>query len=422
MTELRDNWLNSYSSGRLWLNKLGSPHTKKKFTEYFWTYCEAVKKTPDELIALKIEGLQNVGTVKEWQAEDLLEGFFAQTDMKPTAKLMLKNSVFSFYKHNRRALEAQTASNVKNETPESKKRKPTLEDLKNLENAGHLARDKAIVWFIASTSCRVGTVALLNWQDLKPTGNPEVPYSLEIESKRLKGAGIGKYKGLKQITFLHKYASEKLEAYKQEAKLKGYDLKPESPLFIRYWNKGEIKRLAPKAFGLFFDNLSLNAWGDLEQKRFSPHDLREFFQSAMENAGVNPNTISPIMRHKVKGVDQHYSSHDIEELLVKYQTALPWMVLETVEQVKAETQKKLDAEQKLITNLEYENTELKSKMNSLNTRQESTEGELALLKKYVFTVGGVVETKEDIKELQGFLEKMRKEKEQKNEVKPWEEE
>lgn len=306
MTEQRETWLNSYSSGRAWLNKLGSPHTKKKFTEYFWTYCNAVKKTPDELIALKINGLQNVGTAKEWQAEDLLEGFFAHYNMKPTAKLMLKNAVFSFYKHNRRALEGQTASNIKNETPESKKRKPTLDDLKTLENAGHLARDKVIVWFIASTSCRVGTVALLNWQDLKPTGNPEVPYSLEIESKRLKSAGIGKYKGLKQITFVHKYASEKLEAYKQEAKLKGYDLKPESPLFIRYWNKGEVKSLAPKALGLFFDNLSLNAWGDLEQKRFSPHDLREFFQSALENAGVNPNTISPIMAHKVRGVDQHY--------------------------------------------------------------------------------------------------------------------
>jgi hypothetical protein len=39
----------------------------------------------------------------------------------------------------------------------------------------------------------------------------------EIESKRLKGAGIGKYKGLKQITFLHKFAFEKLEAYRKEA-------------------------------------------------------------------------------------------------------------------------------------------------------------------------------------------------------------
>ena len=114
MTEQRETWINSYSSGRAWLNKLGSPHTKKKFTEYFMAYCDAVKKNPYELISLKIEGLQNVGTAKEWQAEDLLESFFAQCDRKPTAKLMIKNAFFSFYKHNRRALEGQTRQSSRN--------------------------------------------------------------------------------------------------------------------------------------------------------------------------------------------------------------------------------------------------------------------------------------------------------------------
>ena len=48
---------------------------------------------------------------------------------------------------------------------------------------------------------------------------------MEIESKRLKGSGVGKYKGLKQITFVHKLAYDKLLAYKQEAQKKGYLLK-----------------------------------------------------------------------------------------------------------------------------------------------------------------------------------------------------
>jgi len=92
MTEEQDAWINGYPSGRAWLNKLGSPRTKRQFTRYFARYCNAVQKTPDELIALKMEGLQNVGTSKEWQAEDLLEGFFAQNEMLPTARLMLKNA------------------------------------------------------------------------------------------------------------------------------------------------------------------------------------------------------------------------------------------------------------------------------------------------------------------------------------------
>jgi hypothetical protein len=90
--------------------------------------------------------------------------------------------------------------------------------------------------------------------------------------------------------------------------------------------------------------------------------------------------------------------------------ALPLLVPQTVEEVKAETQMKLAEVQKRLVSLEYENTDLKEKMNNLNNWQETTEGQLALLKKYVCTVGGVVETKEDVEELQGFLEKIRKAK------------
>jgi hypothetical protein len=125
MTDFKASWINSFRYGKAWQNKLGSPHTKEKYTNYLKIYCDAVQKTPDELISLKEEGLQNIGKEKEWQADTLLESFFSESKMKPTAKLMLKNAVFSFYKHNKRALDGETASNIKNETPESKMRKPT---------------------------------------------------------------------------------------------------------------------------------------------------------------------------------------------------------------------------------------------------------------------------------------------------------
>jgi integrase len=352
MTEDRAIWINGFATGKTWQNKLGSKLTKQKFAGYFKIYCDTIEKTPDQLIAIKIEGLQNVGTEKEFQAENLLENFFAESKMLPTAKLMLKNAVFSFYKHNRRALEGQTASNIKNETPESKKRNPSLEDLVTLESVCRSARDKALIWFIASTSCRIGTVSLLKWSDLKPTENDNVPFMLEIESSRLKGAGIGKYKGLKQITFLHKFAHDKLEAYKQEAQKKGYDLKPDSPLFIAYWSQGKIRPLTSKAMGCLFDDFSLAAWGDLEKKRFSPHDLREFFQSALESAKIQENLIAPVMAHKVKGIAASYSSHEIEELLKNYESALPYLVPKSVPELEAQLEKNEEEKDKRIKFLE----------------------------------------------------------------------
>ena len=77
---------------------------------------------------------------------------------------------------------------------------------------------------------------------------------------------------------------------------------------------------------------------------------------------------------------------------------------------------------KALTNLTYENTDLKSKYNTLNTDQQSMKNQIAFLNKYLFAVDGVVQTKEDVEELQGFLEKMRKAKEEKNRLPDGEEE
>ena len=127
MTEFKEAWLRSFPSGEKWLNSLPSKHTQRIFTNYFKIYCDSVKRTPEQLIELKIQGLKLTGENGEFQAEDLLESFLLKTQLKPTAKLMTKNSVFSFYRHNRRPLNSETATNIKN-IPLAKSRNPTLED------------------------------------------------------------------------------------------------------------------------------------------------------------------------------------------------------------------------------------------------------------------------------------------------------
>ena len=41
------------------------------------------------------------------------------------------------------------------------------------------------------------------------------------------------------------------------------------------------------------------------------------------------------MAHKVKGIDQSYSSHKTEELLTVYESVLPYLIPERLEKVKA---------------------------------------------------------------------------------------
>jgi site-specific recombinase XerD len=359
MTDSLEAWIQSFKSGKTWFNKLLSEDTKKSFLSDFKLYCDAVGKNPDELISLKEEGLKNIATEKEFQAERLLEDFFANCNLKDSVKMMLKSSVISFYKHNWRNLNPNVASNI--QKPESKHRCPSIQDVQDLDNAMTCQRDKAILWFFASTAIRIGTVLKLKWKDLKPTGDKQVPFQLLIESARLKGSGIGKYRGVKQVAFMHSLAVQKLEAYKKEAERKGYKLNDESPIFVAYNKGGKITPLLENAIGKMFSDGSLVAWHDLEVKRFSPQDFRDFLQSKLESAGINSNIISPMLSHKVKGVDFHYSQHEIGELLQKFKTALPYLLPQTVEKLKVETEK----DQKRIAELEKEVAEQKQNVAAL---------------------------------------------------------
>ncbi len=356
MVTSRIRWIKQFDAGRIWFNKLTSEETIRTYLRNLHRYCKAVGKNPDELIALKMEGQRNIGTYKEFQAENLLESFFADTKLQESAKMALKTAVLSFYKHNRRELASNTASNITH--PEHKQRCPEMQDILDLEDAMQSQRDKAILWFLASTAFRIGTLVELTWNDLEPTQDSEVPYQLVIESSRLKGKGKGRYRGLKQVAFLHSLAVEKLENYKKEMRRRGYQANRESPIFIAYRKNKVVAPLGTQAIEAKFAKASLVAWHDLEQKRFTPHDFRDFMQSKLESAGLNSNIIAPMLAHKPRGIDFHYSKHEVDELLQKYKKALSYLLPQTVAKVKAEQQKEVqklknqidDLELKLATN------------------------------------------------------------------------
>lgn len=76
-------------------------------------YCDAVGKTPTELLALKIEGLRNVATEKEFQAEDLLDNYLYNTpDVTVHIKVSILCAVKSFYKANWRELNSNVGKNL----------------------------------------------------------------------------------------------------------------------------------------------------------------------------------------------------------------------------------------------------------------------------------------------------------------------
>lgn len=73
MTDDQEAWILRFNSGSAWYCKLNSVQSKRTYLPNFKRYCDWAKKNPDELIKLKVEGLQNINTEKEFQAENLLE-------------------------------------------------------------------------------------------------------------------------------------------------------------------------------------------------------------------------------------------------------------------------------------------------------------------------------------------------------------
>jgi hypothetical protein len=94
MTDSMDQWLRSFVSGQKWLNTIQSPKTKDIYMKNMKQYCTAVGKNPDELIAYKIEGIRNITTAIEFQAEDLSDNYLTNAkDLSVHTKVSIFSAV-----------------------------------------------------------------------------------------------------------------------------------------------------------------------------------------------------------------------------------------------------------------------------------------------------------------------------------------
>ena len=106
MTDALEEWIQRYGYGTVWFSKLRSENTVRTYLPNLKKYCNWVKKNPDELIQLKLEGLQSINTPKEFQAENLLDKFLSSSKFPLSVKDSIRTTVISFYKNNRKLIQA----------------------------------------------------------------------------------------------------------------------------------------------------------------------------------------------------------------------------------------------------------------------------------------------------------------------------
>jgi len=305
--EQTEKWAAKYPEVKRWLAKI---QAKQGAAFDLWRFCGWSRKNPPELLALKDNPASK-------DAERLLDTFVAdeKTGFTNSAKYRITIAVKSFFKHNykdlARACGAITLEKVK---PYNKPRK---EDLRKLWSWASNLRDKALITFVNSTAIAKETLSNLKWKHLEENWqNVELP-CINIPSELLKGHGRGKYKGVRQITFLTPEAKRDLINYKEwiESKI-GRKLTGEDNTWLETCYPYEATKYAN--LGTIILKLTKRT-----NVKFSWHDARRYVNTAMEEIRMPSNWARKIRGRKVRGEEAPYSLPAINQLREKFKEAVP---------------------------------------------------------------------------------------------------
>lgn len=301
-------WANKYESLKTYLSRLNSRKARAALSVF--DFCDWAGLNPDELLALK-------SSYESLKAERLLDKFvYSKLDMPDSKKWLAVNAVRGFFRANYRQLASQAG---KMEYVHVKpQRLPTKRQRLGLYKAAYNPRDKALVLVVCCSAIARGTIAHLRWSHFEENWQQqEIPH-ISIPSEILKGHGRGKYRGIRQETFLTPETKQALIDYRKWF----------SKTFNHTWLEDEHVFLSIR--DNVGDPLTTNGLcttiGLLVKRsgvKFGIHDGRRIVETALENVSTPRNWIQKVKGRKVRGEDSPYSKPAIKQLRDKYREALP---------------------------------------------------------------------------------------------------
>jgi hypothetical protein len=303
-----ETWAPKYPEVTQWLSHL---QKKAKSAYYFYRFCQWVNKTPAELLALKTDPASK-------EAEKLLNAFVA-TDLETlhmthSIKYLTVQQVRSFFKWNMCDL-AKIAGQMNNEK-KKQYNKMTKEGLRKLWNNTYNLRDRALMTFVCSTAIAKETLSKIQWKHLEENWEKVDLPCISLPSNLIKGHGIGKYKNVKQITFLTPEAKRDLINYKERLeKDMGRSVTPEDNIFhVTY---APYNPATYDSFGCLIWTLSKRAGVP-----FTWHDARRWVNTMLEQIGLSGNWLRKIRGRMVRGEESPYSQPAIDQLRDKFREAV----------------------------------------------------------------------------------------------------
>jgi hypothetical protein len=308
-------FIDQHECVRFYLQRLNA--NKARAAVFIYLYCEWADKTPEQLLDLK-------DSFESSEAERLLDRFtIAETDFPDSIRWNMINAVKAFYRANYRQL--QSAAGAFDYVVKKSKGAPSKAVRLALFKACYTPRDRALVMASTCTAIARETLSLIRWKHFEEDWLQQDVPCIQIPSALIKGHGKGKYKGVKQVSFLTPEAKRVFREYRDwYSKTFNHVWREDDYVFliVRAKVRGEVREehvpLDKDGISSALIRISERAGVD-----FSSHDGRRIVQTALENHGVSPQWIRKIKGRKVKGEESPYSKPAIEQLRAKYREALP---------------------------------------------------------------------------------------------------
>jgi len=301
-------WIDQHESVQLYLKRLNS--NKQRAAVYLQQYCEWAKKTPEELLNLK-------NSFENSDAEKLLDKFtIAPISIPDSTRWNMINSVKAYYRTNYRQLQS-AAGNFEYVTQKAQNT-PSKETRMFLFRACYTPRDRALVMASTCTAIARETMSELRWSHFEEDWQRQDIPCIQIPSSLIKGHGKGRYKGVKQVSFLTPEAKQIVREYRAwYQKTFNHAWQEDDHVFLIVRNRIHMP-LTKEGVSRAMIHISQRA-----NVKYGIHDGRIIVQTALEDVGASPQWIRKIKGRKVKGEESPYSKPAIEQLRAKYREALP---------------------------------------------------------------------------------------------------
>jgi hypothetical protein len=341
------DWANKYESAKKWLFKMNG--AKRTRALDLFQFCDFAKKTPDELLTTK-------NSFENLEVENLLDKFVREAELPDSLRWRSMIAVRSFFRCNYKQLQAEAGK--MEYVLKKPQRLPNKMQRRELYKACDNPRDRALICVACCSAIASDTIVNLRWYHFEENWEQQDIPHISIPSDLLKGHGKGKYRGVRQESFLTPEAKRELVKYRDWMTKKFvYRWTEDDYVFLRTRGLGKEKLHSPMGY-----NGMANLLSTISQKAnvpFSLHDGRRIVETALENCLTPRNWIQKVKGRKVRGEDSPYSKPAIEQLREKYHQALPELeFLNEKAQLSEDLKRQVERQAKELADLRESKSEL----------------------------------------------------------------